>query len=112
MTVPFTSPVVIVTRTVTGEDSDGNDVYGTSDVTVQGVIAPGQSLERTNGQDLVVTQPTAYLPAGVEVTAIDALELAGVRYEVDGDPQVWPAHPFTGWRPPLPVVVPLRRVTG
>lgn len=112
MTLPFASTVRLVTRTKTGVDGYGNDAYGETVTTVQGVVGPGPSGEITTAQDLVTTQPTAYLPAGVQVTAIDALETGGVRYEVDGDPQDWPANPWTGWRPPLPTVVPLRRVTG
>lgn len=112
MTVPFTTSVTLIARAKTGVDSDGNDVYGETETVVQGVVGPGPSSEITSAQDLVTTQPTAYLPAGVAVAAIDALEAGGLRYEVDGDPQNWPQHPFTGWRPPLPIVVPLRRVTG
>lgn len=112
MTVPFTQTLTLRTRTVTGTDSDGNDVYGSSDTSVKGVIGPGPSSELTSGQDMVTTQPTAYLPATVDPTAVDAILDGTVVYEVDGEPQIWPANPFGGWRPPLPVVVPLRRVTG
>jgi hypothetical protein len=50
-----------------------------------------------------------YLPAGTVVGAIDAVQVAGQTYEVDGSPNDW-QHPLTGWRPG--VEVRLKRVTG
>lgn len=111
MTPLFTVPITVVTRTVSSRDAYGNDVSTTSTVVVDGVFAPGGSVERLAGGDTVTTQPTVYLPSPAP-KAVDAVTVAGVTYEVDGQPQTWPAHPFTGWVPDLPVVVPLRRVTG
>jgi hypothetical protein len=112
VTVPFTVPITLAKRVVTSTDAYGNDVYTETTSTVQGVFAPGVSMENTQGEDQVVSQPTAYLPASVDPSAVDVLEVGGLRYQIDGEPQVWGAHPFTGWRPPLPMIVPLRRVTG
>lgn len=114
MTAPaFTQTVTLVTRTKTGVDSYGSDAYGTAEMTVPGVFAPGSSGEVVQGGDVVTTQPTVYLPAGTNVEAVDAVLVAGVKFEVDGDPQDWSTgSPFTGWVPPFPVVVALRKVTG
>lgn len=110
----FTVPVTLTSRTVTGTDADGNDVYGTATSTVQGVFAPGGSVESTAAREQVVTQPTVYLPASVDVTAVDAVTVGGLMFEVDADPQRWDEqpNPWSGWVPPFPVVVPLRKVTG
>ena len=114
MPVMFTQPVTLLTRSAGDVDSYGNDVLTATQSVVNGVVAPGGSTETLTGGDQVVTQPTAYLPAGVDVTAIDALTANGVTYEVDGDVQDWTSspNPFTGWLPELPVVVRLKRVTG
>lgn len=112
MTYPFGVQITLVTRTKTGTDAYGDDVMGETDTTVTGVFIPGMSSEIIAGGDVVTTQPTVHLPDTVDPTAFDAIEVSGVRYEVDGEPQTWPQHPMTGWRPAFPVVVPLRRVTG
>lgn len=109
MTFPYGKAITLVTRAVTGRDVYGNDVYGETTTTVVGAFAPGGSSEQVQGQDTVTTQPTAYLPSGTDPTAIDALEVDGQRYEVDGDPQSWQS-PYTGWAPG--VAVRLQRVTG
>lgn len=98
-------------RTVAGQDAYGNDTYTTVTVSVDAVFAPGGSTEVVNGQDLVVTQPTVYLPLPAPA-ALDAVTVDGQDYEVDGQPETWPPSPFSGWQPEYPVVVRLRRVTG
>lgn len=110
----FGPQITLVTRTVTGQDADGNDVYGETTTTVQGVFAPGGSAEYppgtgSSGGDQVISQPTVYLPLGTSLAAVDAVEVGGVRYEVDGDPLVWasPSGSKLGG-----VQVPLRKVTG
>lgn len=110
MTFPFGQTVTLITRTVSGQDSYGNDVYTETTTDVTGAFDPGTSAEAVQGQDLLTVQPTVYLPADVDVpSAVDAVEIAGQRYEVDGSPNVYQS-PFTGWRPGT--VVRLRRVTG
>lgn len=113
MTVTYTSAITVVARTVTGQNSDGGDIYTDTTTVVDGVFAPGGSTETTQAGDTVVTQPTVYLPAPAPA-AIDQVIVGGVTYEVQGDPADWSIqpNPFTGWVPDLPVVVPLRRVTG
>lgn len=112
MPVIFTVPVVLKTRVKSGEDNFGNDVFTETDLPTQGVFAPGSSAELVQGQDVVTTQPTVYLPTGTDVSAIDALTVNGLQFEVDGAPMVWPPHPMTGWQPDYSVEVRLRRVTG
>lgn len=127
MTFTFTQPIVLVTRTVAARDGYGNDVYGQAATVVTGAFAPGGSTEQVQGQDLIVTQPTVYLPPGTDVTALDAVvvdpvladdgtpttdesgALLGEHYDVDGTPSSWQS-PFTSWNPG--VEVRLRRVTG
>lgn len=107
-----TVTVTLITRTVTGRDADGNDVYGETSLSVPAVFAPGGSSELVQGQDTVIYKPTVYLPAGTDVTAVDALEIGGQPFEVDGQPQDWSAGSPTGWVPDFPIVVQLERVTG
>lgn len=108
MTFPFGQTVSLVKRVKSGTDSFGNDVYTMTSTDVLGAYAPGGSTEQVQGQDVVVTQPTVYLPAGTDVSSVDAIDVAGQRFEVDGLPNNW-QNPFTGWRPG--VEVKLRRVT-
>jgi hypothetical protein len=112
MPVIFTVPVVLGGRTVSGQDSFGNDTYIVTTETVDGIYAPGASAEQVQGQETVTTQPTVYLRTGTDVSAVDAVTIFGQTYEVDGEPSAWPPNPFTGWQPEFSVVVPLRRVTG
>lgn len=110
MTLPLLgTPITIVTRTRSGVDAFGNDVFTTSTATVAGVFAPAGSVDNVQGEDVIVTQPRVFLPAGTTVTGIDAVEVDGVTYEVDGDPNVW-VNPFTGVAPGIQLA--LRRVAG
>jgi hypothetical protein len=108
VTFPFGQTVTLVKRVKSGTDAFGNDVFSTTSVDVLGAFTPGGSSEQVQGQDVVITQPTVYLPAGTDVSAVDAIDVAGDRYEVDGSPNDW-RNPFTGWRPG--VEVKLKRVS-
>lgn len=107
MTFPFGATVTLVRRVKSGEDAFGNDTFSTTSQTVVGAYSPGGSSEQVQGQDVVVTQPTVYLPTGTDLRAVDAIDIGGERFEVDGTPGEW-QNPFTGWRPGLEVR--LRRV--
>ena len=111
MSLPLGESVQFVHRTVTGQDSYGNDVVTDSTVAVSNVgWDPGTSTEALNGQDQVVQMPRFFLPAGIAVDPLDAIVRAnGNRYEVTGEPGDY-VSPFTGWAPG--VVVNVRRVTG
>jgi hypothetical protein len=102
-------PITLITRTVSGQDGYGNDVFAEASTVVNGAFNPGTSVELVQGQDLLTVQPTIYLPPNVAPAAIDAVEVAGLRFEVDGSTDVWQS-PFTGWHPGN--VVKLKRVTG
>jgi hypothetical protein len=112
MPVRYTVPIVFVQRVKSGTDVLGNDVFTPTSMTIDGVFAPGGSVETVQGQDVVVMQPTVYLPTGTVVGAVDAVQVAGATYEVDGQPNAWPPNPFSGWQPPYSVEVKLKRVTG
>lgn len=120
MTAPFGFTCTFITRTPSGTDPTGNTTYTNVSRSVPGCMyAPGSSSETMGDrltlgtQDTVVTKPTLYAPAGTVVGSVDRVTVPGFgTFEVDGDPQVWPAHPRTGWLPSNPVVVHLRQVTG
>jgi hypothetical protein len=98
-----------------GKANDGEQWDEASAVPTAAAFAPGGSGEVQNGGDTVTTQPTLYgVDPGLGVTAYDAFIVNDLRYEVDGDPQVWPANPFSGWVPNdgATVVVALKKVTG
>jgi hypothetical protein len=109
VTFPFGQPITLIRRTKGAPDSWGNDTWTTTSTVVSGGFNPGNSVELVQGQDLLTTQPTVMLPPGTPVAAIDAVQVDGLTYEVDGSPNS-PINPFTGWAPG--VVVKLKRVTG
>lgn len=113
MSVPdfaFPESATLHTRSIASQDSDGNDVWSPSDVTVTGAFAPAGSTELVQGQDTVITNPTFYLSPGSPVpSATDQLTVRGAKYEIDGEPEVY-ANPFTGNRPGA--VLRLNKVTG
>jgi hypothetical protein len=106
---PFGQTVSLVKRVKSGTDAYGNDVYTETATSVAGAYAPAGSTEQLQGQDVVTTQPTVFLPPGTSVAAVDAIDVAGQRFEVDGVPNVW-GNALTGWQPG--VEVRLKRVTG
>lgn len=109
MTFPFGEQITLVHRTKGTPDAYGNDTWTTTTTTVTGAFNPGSSVESVQGQDLLTVQPAVYLPAGTPLAAIDAVQIRGLTYEVDGSPNTW-VNPFTGWQPG--VEVRLKRVTG
>lgn len=120
----------LITRTKSGTDPYGNDVVTETFTVLQGVFWPAGSSESRQGGDQVRWHDTLCLPDGTDVSAIDAAipqvvvdasgnpvldgngNPQGDRFEVTGQPTVWPAHPRTRWRPAFPVVLELDRVTG
>lgn len=109
MTLPVGQVMTVIKRVKGPSDSFGNDTWTEARADVRGVFNPGGSTETVQGQDMLVVQPTVVLPAGTDVAAIDAVEIDGDRYEVDGNPSA-PVSPFTNWAPGI--VVKLKRVTG
>lgn len=102
-------PITLVKRTKGDPDALGNDTWTEQRVDVRGIYNPGGSSEQVQGQDMVTTQPSVYLPAGTDVSSTDRIEVAGLSYEVDASPNQW-ISPFSDWNPG--VEVKLRRVTG
>lgn len=111
MMFPSGVTVTIVRRSLSSnKDIDGNDVYVTTTSTVPGcAFASAGSVELVQGQDIVTTTPTLYMPPGTLVLVTDAITVGSVTYEVSGTPAA-DASPFTGWAPG--VVVRLKVVTG
>jgi hypothetical protein len=110
---PFAEAVVIVTRTVIGQDGDGNNVYDDDNPTLtatSGAFAPEGSIELVQGQATVISRPTVYLSLGAPTPAAsDRVRVRGQLYEIDGEPLVF-LNPFTGDQPGA--VLRLERVTG
>lgn len=110
MTFPqITVPVTLVLRTPGTPDALGNDTFTETTRATRGVFAPGGSYEQVQGQDTLVLSPVLYLRAGEVVTHLDAVEIDGARYEVDGQPSTW-TSPWVGFQ--FGVEVRLRRVLG
>lgn len=108
--MPYAETFAILTRTVTGTDSDGNDVYTDVETETRGAFAPAGSTELVQGQATVLTHDTLYLDAGQPVPGPhDKVRARGVVRDVDGTPSVYKS-PFTGWSPGA--AVRLLEVTG
>lgn len=107
---PFGETVVLKTRSITGQDADGNDVYGTTTTTLEGVpVWPRNSSELVQGQDTLIVGLSALLPPGTNPAAIDAVTVYGQDYEIDGEPGRY-RSPFTNTDPG--VLVNLTRIAG
>ena len=109
---PFAEAFTILSRSVTGQDADGNDVYGTTETPVRGTFAPEGSTELIQGQDTVIANPTVYLNDGEPVpAATDRIrrERTGEVFEIDGTPADY-LNTYTGYNPGA--VLRLERVTG
>lgn len=102
LTVPrfrYPETAQILTETVTGQDSDGNDVTTSTEVDVLGAFAPAGSTELVQGEDVVVSNPRFYLEDGMPTPApTDRMRIRGVVYLVDGKPQEY-HNPLTGEEP-------------
>lgn len=94
---PFGQTVVLHSRTVTGEDEYGNDVYEDTDTPIDNVpVWPRNASELVQGQDLLITGLWCVLPSDVDVFAVDEVTVAGKRYKVDGEPGDFRQSPLTG----------------
>lgn len=108
---PFGETVTIVSTEVTGQDAYGGDILANVETDVPGcAFAPAGSPERVQGQDLVTTTPTVYLPTGADVPSpSDRVKVRGRAYDIDGEPLVF-VNPYTGSQPGA--VLRLKAVTG
>lgn len=106
----FGETVTLHTRTVTGQDADGNDVYGDVTTVLTNVpVWPASATELVQGQDTILTGLYALLPAGTDASAVDRVTVYGDDYEIDGQPERF-RNAFTGSDPG--VQVHLTRVEG
>ncbi|MGH3437088.1 MAG: hypothetical protein ACRDRL_28990 [Sciscionella sp.] len=106
----FAETFTILTRTVSGQDADGNDVYTVVETATKGAFTPAGTTELIQGQSTVLTHDMLYLTAGQPVpSANDQVRARGVVRDVDGTPSTY-ASPFTGWAPGA--VVRLLEVSG
>lgn len=110
MIYPFPESFTILTRTKSGTDSDGNDVYSTVEVATSGAFAPAGSTEITQSRDTVIEHDTLYITDGQPAPkVVDRVRARGVVREVDSIPELF-HNPFTGAEPGA--VVRLVSVTG
>lgn len=107
--VPGSEAVTFHTKTGSTRDGDGNNVPIYTDTVVLGCLFdPGGSTELVQGQDVVVSQPTLYVPPAAAIPrVVDQATVRGVRYDIDGDPNLWSD---TEWTPGI--VVKLKAVSG
>lgn len=54
-------------------------------------VQPGASDEVLAGRQGVTVQYTVLMPPGYPITAHSAVRYQGTRYQVDGEPKVWPS---------------------
>jgi len=110
MTFAFGETVTLHRRSVTGQDADGNDVYGDASSTLTGVpVWPRSATELVQGQDTLITGLSALLPADTDVSGVDKVTVYGDDYDIDGEPGHY-RSPFTNLDPG--VLVNLTKVTG
>lgn len=111
--LPFLAPVdvTLISRSVSGQDGYGADVYAEVSTDSPGwVVWPtGLGSEKVQGQDIVTDNLTALAPPGTVLASVDRVLVGGRTYEVQGTPYAWQS-PFTGRMPG--VQVELRAVTG
>jgi hypothetical protein len=103
--------VTVITRTVTGQDDYGNDVYSEKSRVVSGcVLSPGNTSEDIQGTASVLSDVILHAPLGTAIGPYDAVLLSdGQRYRAAGQPKNW-VSPFTGSS--SLIEVPLARITG
>jgi hypothetical protein len=108
---PFSVTMTLVKRVLSGTtDAYGNDVYTEQNVTVPNcVFQPGGSGENLSFADQTNTTDTVFLPAGTDVTYLDAIIYGNDKYEVVGVPSKWQSL-FSGRVSPIRVDV--NKVSG
>lgn len=101
--MPYGQTVTLVHRVPSGTDEYGNDTYTdvTEDIALCSV-QPASSTEVIQFTDAVTTGITVFLPYGTDISYLDAIIVAGIQYEVQGDPSQW-VSPFSGHAAPVQV---------
>lgn len=96
-TAPFGRTITLHSRAVTGQDADGNDVYGDTDTTLTNVpVWPRTSSEIVQGQDTTIVGMACIVPSSVNPHAVDAVSIGADRYQIDGEPGDYTQSPLTG----------------
>lgn len=93
MSTPFLGrqTVTFVHRSDGPPDNLGVPTVVETETTVPGCsVQPVSTTEEISDVDQVITRWRLFAPAGVTLTAIDAVIADGERFSVDGDPQIWP----------------------
>jgi hypothetical protein len=102
---PYAVPMTLLKRAVSGQDEYGNDTYTETPIVVQQcVFQPSGSTEVLIFTDQVSTNDIIYMPAGTDVSALDAIQYDGATYEVTGAPSEW-MSPFSGRVSPIRINV-------
>lgn len=89
--------VLFIHRKVTSQDQYGNDVYTSTTQEVDGcAVSPGSSTETWQGTMQIVSDIIVHAPPDTVVDEPwDEMVIAGVTYNIVGDPRSW-TSPFTG----------------
>lgn len=109
MSAPFARQVSLVRRTKGRRDALGNDTFTEVSSPATAVVGLRTGGEQIQGRDTLVERLSIFLAADTDLTHLDAVDIDGLRWEVDGSPTVY-RHALTGWAPGLEVG--LRRVAG
>lgn len=95
----FPESFTLLSRTVTGQDADGNDIYTPISTAFRGAFAPSGSTVLVQGQLTVVGHDTIYAAEGSPIPLpTDQIIARGSTRTIDGIPEVY-RNPFTGWTP-------------
>ena len=106
MIFSYGEPITLLANGASTPDEYGDPIPTQTSTVVLGAFDPGLSAEN-EAQDTATAQPTVYLPPGTDVSWIDAVQVRGTTYQVDGSPNSY-TSPFTGAT--FGVVVKLRAV--
>jgi hypothetical protein len=91
--IPFGVQTVTLIRRVLGvPDAYGNDVYHDVREALRHCQVQPNTLtkEALNGRDQVEDRMILHAPPTARFESVDAVDVAGVRYEVHGQPKPWP----------------------
>lgn len=79
-------PVTLVARTVSGADENGDPTYSEQHTDTQAVLWQQQSYEQHQGGTVQYATWRAVLAADAVIGSVDAVDIDGRRFEVEGDP--------------------------
>lgn len=80
-------PVTIIHRGIVSQDSHRNDIRGdVGSTSTVGYYEQTDATEILVGRDMYTANGRMFLPPDTPITAIDAVQRAGVTHEVVGDP--------------------------